>query len=237
MYTNRLVLTLCLGCTLMALSLATPTFAAKPDCSVDPSHPNCKNNKGGGGGDPDADTGSNSTPVISGTPESSVKIGEPYSFKPSALDPDGDTLTFTIKKKPVWAEFNSSTGQLSGMPLLGNEGTYRNILIKVSDGQLSASLPSFSVTVNQISVGSATLSWIPPTQNEDGSPLTDLAGYKIFYGTEQGNYPTSIQINNPSISTYVVENLTPKTYYFVATAFNSSGVESALSNEAVQVVN
>ncbi len=184
-----------------------------------------------------APPGSNSAPVINGTPGSSVKIGEPYSFNPSASDPDGDTLAFTIQNNPVWAEFNSSTGQLSGIPLPGNEGTYSNILITVNDGQYSVSLASFSVTVNQVSLGSATLSWTPPTQNEDGSPLTDLAGYKIYYGTQQGNYRTSIRIDNPGIATYVVENLTPNTYYFVSTAFKSNGVESAFSNEVVQGVN
>ncbi len=93
-----------------------------------------------------------------------------------------------------------------------------------------------SVTVNQVGFGSATLSWTPPTQNTDGSPLTDLAGYKIYYGTESGNYQTSIQIDNPGIAIYVVENLTPNTYYFVLTAFNSSGVESLFSNEASKQV-
>ena len=93
-----------------------------------------------------------------------------------------------------------------------------------------------SVTVNQVGLGSATLSWTPPTQNSDGSPLTDLAGYKIYYGNESGNYHTSIQIDNPGIAIYVVEYLTPNTYYFVLTAINSSGVESNFSNEASKQV-
>ncbi len=177
------------------------------------------------------------TLLISGTPATSVKIGELYSFTPSVIDPDGDSLTFTIQNKPVWAEFTSSTGQLSGMPLLGNEGTYTSISITVSDGQHSASLAPFSVTVNQVGLGSATLSWTPPTQNSDGSPLTDRAGYRIYYGNEPGNHQTFIQIDNPGITIYVVENLTPNTYYFVSTAFNSNGVESPFSNEAVKVVN
>ncbi len=93
-----------------------------------------------------------------------------------------------------------------------------------------------SVTVNQIGLGSATLSWTPPTQNSDGSPLTDLTGYKIYYGNESGNYQRSIQIDNPGIAIYVVENLTPNTYYFVLTAINSSGVESRFSNEVSRQV-
>ncbi len=94
-----------------------------------------------------------------------------------------------------------------------------------------------SVTVNQFGLGSATLSWTPTTQNTDGSPLTDLTGYKIYYGNESGNYQTFIQIDNPGIATYVVENLTPNTYYFVSTALNLDAVESAFSNETVKVVN
>ncbi len=93
-----------------------------------------------------------------------------------------------------------------------------------------------SVTVNHVGFGSATLSWAPPTQNTDGSPLTDLAGYKIYYGTESGNYQTSIQIDNPGIAIYVVETLTPNTYYFVLTAIDSSGIESLYSNEASKQV-
>ena len=93
-----------------------------------------------------------------------------------------------------------------------------------------------SVTVNQVGIGSTTLSWTPPTQNSDGSPLTDLAGYKIYYGNESGNYHTSIHIDNPGIAIYVVENLTPNIYYFVLTAINSSGVESQFSNEVGKLV-
>ena len=93
-----------------------------------------------------------------------------------------------------------------------------------------------SVTVNQVGLGSATLSWTPPTQNTDGSPLTDLAAYKVYYGNQSGNYQITIQIDNPGITIYVVENLTPNTYYFVLTAINNSGVESDFSNEASKQV-
>jgi len=85
---------------------------------------------------------------------------------------------------------------------------------------------------NQVGFGSATLSWMPPTENADGSVLTDLVGYKVYYGNEPGNYPMSLQIDNPGIATYVVENLTPNTYYFVVTAINSRDIESEYSNEA-----
>ena len=78
--------------------------------------------------------------------------------------------------------------------------------------------------------------WLQNSQNADGSVLTDLAGYKIYYGNEPGNYPMSLQIDNPGIARYVVENLAPNTYYFVLTAINSKGMESEYSNEASKQV-
>ncbi len=126
---------------------------------------------------------------------------------------------------------------MSGTPGDGDVGTYSGITISVSDGSETASLGTFSITVEAISLGSATLSWTAPTENDDGSPLTDLAGYKIYWGTSPGSYPNSVTINNPGITTYVVEDLPPGTYEFVATSFNSAGMESVYSTPATKVIN
>jgi hypothetical protein len=179
---------------------------------------------------------SNSPPQISGSVPTDVNVGENYSFTPTASDPDNDTLSFTVSGLPSWASFSSSTGEISGAPQSGDVGTYSNISIAVSDGQASASLGPFTITVQAISLGSVTLSWTAPTENEDGTTLTDLAGYKIYWGTTPGNYPNSVTIDNVSVTTYVVDNLTPGTYEFVATSFNNSNVESAYSAPATKVV-
>lgn len=84
--------------------------------------------------------------------------------------------------------------------------------------------------------GSVTLSWIAPTQNEDGTALTDLGGYKIYWGTTSGSYPNSVTINDATATSHVVDNLAPGTYEFVATSFNTSGVESRYSAPATKVV-
>ena len=178
----------------------------------------------------------NSAPTISGAPPNAVKTGDSYSFIPSASDPDGDALTFSIENKPGWASFDSATGRLSGQPLLGDIGMYSAISISVSDGKTTTAMSAFSVEVTQTALGAMTLSWTPPTQNEDGSVLTDLAGYFIYYGQSPGSYPNRIRIDNPSISTYVVENLLPDTYYIVATSFNREGVESRYSGMATKTV-
>jgi hypothetical protein len=178
----------------------------------------------------------NRAPTISGTPATSVMQGTPYSFQPTATDADGDALTFSISNAPSWATFSPTTGRLQGTPSAGNVGVFSNIVIGVSDGKTTVSLPAFSVTVLAVASGSATLTWTPPTQNTDGSPLTNLAGYRIYWGTAPGTYTSSVTLTNPGLSSYVVTSLAPGTYYFVVTARNSAGVESVLSNTASKTI-
>lgn len=94
-----------------------------------------------------------------------------------------------------------------------------------------------SFSSSEIGTGSVTLAWQPPTQNSDGTPLMDLSGYTIYVGTNSSNYEyREIRLDNPGLTSYVVENLQPGTYYFAATAFNSSGLESALSGKIARTV-
>jgi hypothetical protein len=79
--------------------------------------------------------------------------------------------------------------------------------------------------------GVATLNWLPPIENIDGSTLDDLAGYKIYYGASPDSFPNVISISNPGLSSFVIDNLpTNITYYFTITALNSRGIESRFSN-------
>lgn len=176
----------------------------------------------------------NRAPTISGTPTTQVMQGQAYSFTPTANDADNDTLTFSIVNKPSWASFNTSTGRLSGTPSAADLGTTTGIVITVSDGETTASLPAFSIAVQAVATGSVTLSWTAPTQNTDGSPLTNLSGYKIYWGTSSGSYPNSASVS-AGVTTYVVENLVPGTYYF-AVATVASGTESARSSAASKTV-
>jgi Putative Ig domain len=156
----------------------------------------------------------------------------PYTFTPTAADADGDTLAFSIQNKPAWATFSTTTGKLSGTPAAADVGTYSNIAITVSDGQASTALSAFAIAVTTVSNGRATLSWTAPTSNTDGSTLANLAGYRILYGTSASSLTNTIVINNASVTTYVVENLSPATWYFAITAVNSQGAESGNSNVA-----
>ncbi|MCB2383443.1 Ig-like domain-containing protein [Shewanella sp. SR1] len=93
---------------------------------------------------------SNSAPTINGSPTLTINQGVLYQFTPTASDVNGDTLTFSIVNKPVWATFNPTTGTLSGTPSNQDVGITNSIVISVSDGTLSASLPAFNLSVTNV---------------------------------------------------------------------------------------
>ena len=86
-------------------------------------------------------------------------------------------------------------------------------------------------------MGSATLSWQGPTTRTDGTALTNLDGYHIRYGTAAGSYPNLVNITNEGLTTAIVSNLPPATYYFVISAYDTSGTESAFVGPASKTVN
>lgn len=178
----------------------------------------------------------NRAPTISGSPATTAKANEAYSFQPTASDPDGDTLTFQVANKPAWASFDAATGRLSGTPSSSTSGTFASIRITVSDGRASTALRAFSIDVASNVPGTAMLSWQPPTENTDGSPLTDLAGFIVRYGTTLEALSEQVRITNPGLTTYLVENLAPSTWYFQVSAFNSTGIESAPSVTGMKTI-
>lgn len=103
-----------------------------------------------------AEAQSNRAPTISGTPPASVIARETYHFMPSARDPEGRRLTFSVRNKPDWAAFSKQTGRLTGAPGISHVGTHRNIVISVSDGRHTTSLPAFSILIRQPDAGGTT---------------------------------------------------------------------------------
>lgn len=88
------------------------------------------------------------------------------------------------------------------------------------------------------STKSVTLSWSPPTQNSDGSSLTNLAGYTLHYGTASEDYTGSIEITSPTETSYTVSdsNFPAGTYYFAISAYNAEQVSSPLSGEVAVTI-
>jgi hypothetical protein len=175
-------------------------------------------------------------PTIAGTPATSDVAGSAYSFQPTASGPSGLSLAFSVKNKPSWANFSIATGRLSGTPAATQAGTYADIIVSVSDGKASAALPGFSITVKppgstqpQPGSGSAVINWTPPTDNVNGTPLTNLAGVRIYYGTTESNLNHSVQLASNQTS-YTISNLTAGVWYFGGVSVTTAGEQSPMSS-------
>lgn len=93
---------------------------------------------------------------------------------------------------------------------------------------------TYNITCSWLDVA-ATLTWTAPTQNTDGTALTDLAGFKLKYGMTQGGpYDNVVDIPDPNETSHVISPLVSGNWFFVSTAYNAIGTESDLSNEAMK---
>jgi len=129
-----------------------------------------------------ADSGrnGNSAPTIGGVPATAVTVDTAYSFIASANDVDGDDLTFNISNPPGWVSFNSNTGVLTGTPAMGGEGTTQNIVISVSDGLRTTSLPAFDITVYDAIVSGLLADPTPGERNFFGGGIVTLANGNVI---------------------------------------------------------
>jgi outer membrane biosynthesis protein TonB len=84
--------------------------------------------------------------------------------------------------------------------------------------------------------GSAAISWTAPTSAVDGTTITTLAGFEILYGNSPSELTQSLQVANPTVTTYTVPDLTSGTWYFSVQAYLADGTTSAASNPASVVV-
>ena len=112
----------------------------------------------------------NDAPSIGGTPANVVLQGESYRFIPVVEDIDeNDTLSFHLNSQPHWLNFNSETGELSGVPGNSDVGLNENLVISVSDGMVSVSLAPFNITV--VNVNDAPLAKADSYQLTEGGQL------------------------------------------------------------------
>ncbi len=286
---------------------------------------------------PVAATGTAGTrpPTISGTPATTVVAGSGYAFQATGADPDGDRLSYAATNLPSWLGINTANGILSGTPSAAQVGVYANITISVTDGNSSASLAAFTITVSAAATtsgsttsgsttsgsttsgsttwtqcaseggtcsfsgtkqvrygepfsnrwtaartltgpvscsndfwtdpspgtgkrcevldslvvepsttatpttattptatgatGTATLVWLRPSQNTDGSALVDLAGFIIKYGTDPASLSQTVTLTDPAATRHTLQSLGRGTWYFTVASLTASGVESDLS--------
>jgi len=124
----------------------------------------------------------------------------------------------------------TQTMNISGL----NPGTTYYFGIRVKDTSGTWSLLSNLAITTTLTQTLVTLSWVAPTTKVDGTPLTNLAGYKIYYGLASGAYTNVIDVGNTT--NYQIKGLDSGTYYFAVTAYDTDGNESGYSNEVSKAV-
>jgi hypothetical protein len=209
----------------------------------------CSGSSGGSNTASAGQDGGNQTPPTEQPPPE-----DPPSEDPPAEEPGDDPLEPSVNlaaAEPVvpaggsvvlsWSSENASGcsagGGWSGVKALQGSATVGPLsqsttftLTCSGDGGNAVDMLSVSVQ------GVVSLGWEPPTENVDGSPLEDLAGYRIYYGQFSGSYTDELAVSDPDTSQYDVP-LPSGSYYFAMTALDVEGNESAYSNEVVKVVN
>ena len=125
-----------------------------------------------------------------------------------------------------WSGSRATSGQATVGPITSNT-TYT----LSCSGAGGTSLAMISVNV----VGELSLNWVAPTENVDGTPLTDLASYRIYYGLFSRSYTDQVAVNNSAATSFSVA-VPGGTYYVAMTAIDGEGNESGYSNEIQRVV-
>jgi hypothetical protein len=195
---------------------------------------------GGGpvGGDQPNSGGSDSLSgqlVIDVPSSASVVVGRSLAVEAEVVGTASGSVSYSVKNGPSWLSISPVTGELTGTPTAADIGTYERIRITASDGK-SESSAFITINVTMTAEGRASVSWQAPTERTDGSPLTDLAGFRIYYGESRGRLQYVIEVADPGARNSVVTDLTPGTWYFAATAYDASGAESSRSNVASKVI-
>jgi len=168
----------------------------------------------------------NIAPTITGTPVTTAIVGTKYSFVPLANDANGDLKVFSISGKPSWATFNTLTGELSGTPTAVSGPSA--MVITVSDPAGATASLSFSLTVVP-ATSSVVLTWTAPVSNTDGSPLTDLTHYTVYYGTASDSLTNRVSVAAGANSATVNGLAVGTTYYFAIASVSNSGGEGDTS--------
>ncbi|MEO8017509.1 MAG: putative Ig domain-containing protein [Pseudomonadota bacterium] len=180
----------------------------------------------------------NRAPTISAAATELARVGVTYDYQPTAADADGDALRFSATNLPPWASMDPTNGHISGTPGESDLGVYESITIKVADSARETESSPFSITVvgEDAGNGIASLQWEKPPSKVDGSPLDDLAGYRILYGRNTNDLDRSVLIDDPATTSYEFSALDSGTWYFAVVAVNAGGLEGPATTVATKSI-
>ncbi len=171
--------------------------------------------------------GSNPPPGSGSSPAPSITL----SANPATVDEGGmTTLTWSAAEADSctasggWSGSLNTSGSMNIGPLVA--GTTFSLSCEGPGGN---ALQMISISV----VGPVQLSWMAPTENVDGSQLTDLGGYRIYYGEASRSYSSMVELTDASATSHTL-SLATGDYYVAMTAVDADGNESAYSNEVIK---
>lgn len=165
-------------------------------------------------------------PTIKPLGDGYARVGETFSVEPTAVGADRNALRFSATNLPPWASIDPETGRITGTPGPGDLGVHELItIVAAGNGRRAESAPFTITVVGDANTGVATLRWEAPPSKLDGSPLDDLAGYRILYGRSADDLDQSVLINDPAITSYEFTELAKGLWYFAVVAVNAGGLE------------
>lgn len=185
-------------------------------------------------------TGSTSSGTINVSPASLAFSGTVGGTNPAAqsfalTNSGGGTLSWTLSDNATWLQLNTSSGTTTAETdtISANvttsglaAGTYNAIITVTASGATNTprQIP-VSFTLSASVAGTATLAWNASTES-------DLEGYKVYRGTGSGAYGAPLSTLPKTATSYTATGLqNGTTYFFVITAYDNAGNESAFSNE------
>lgn len=181
--------------------------------------------------DQDSASNDDTNPTVDLGPDLTVDIGESVHLDPTIKNLDTDTISYLwvqTSGNPISLPDNNSS-YIAFTPLVNDLLGFE---LTVTDNQEQEYKDAVSVTVlPENGKYTAQLNWTAPTENEDGSILTNLAGYKIYYGQSITNLNVSIVVNAPLETSYDINNLdSDNSYFFCISAYSAAGFESKCSD-------
>ncbi len=182
----------------------------------------------------------NDAPTITGSPTLSLLEGEAYSFVPTLADVDNATLTAEVVNLPGWAGFDTSTGAITGTPLVGDAGDYADISVSVTDGSETATLPLFAITVIGDNDTDGTADTVDADDDNDGmsdeyettygfDPLDASDGAQDADGDTISNYQESVDNTDPSDANDYVDVTAPVITPPATLTVNATGLFTPVS--------
>lgn len=163
--------------------------------------------------------------TLAGARVDTTLVGDAWIYAPTVSGAAGVALAYRLERAPDWMSVDPDTGDVSGAPLAEQVGRYSGIRLVASDGRAEAAL-SFDLEVVADATGSARVAWQRPSVRSDGTPLANLATYRVYYGRSPERLDRRIDVHDANASGAEIAGLTSGTWYFSATALDAAGYES-----------